>query len=300
MIVVTSPTGNIGKQLTQELLVRGNELRLIARDPSRLDPNVRRNVEVFQGSHGDRAVLNRALAGADALFWLVPPNPASPSAAEHYLAFANAAKDQIARHEVSHVVAVSSAGHGWPKPAGVLSSAFAMDSVLRQASTAYRALSMGFYMENLLGQIDAIANRGLFSLTGPADVPLPVIATDDIAQLAAELLSDLNWTGQEDIPVIGPDHLTPDQMAAVMAEELRRPVEYHRVSTEDYAARLRSVGVPERQVEEAIETAIAVEEGIYNADWARATPTRTDFRTWTRRALAPAASRVTKVADEAP
>jgi uncharacterized protein YbjT (DUF2867 family) len=52
------------------------------------------------------------------------------------------------------------------------------------------------------------------------------VATRDIASTAANLLTDLTWTGQENLPVFGPDRLTPDGMAEVISQELGRPVAY--------------------------------------------------------------------------
>ncbi|MEU8058685.1 NAD(P)H-binding protein [Microbispora bryophytorum] len=289
MIVVTTPTGQIGGRLVRRLLDQDEEVRVVVRDASRLDDTVRERVEITEGSHDDPAVLDKALPGAEALFWLVPPNPAAPSAEEHYLRFARAGADAVARHGVGHVVGVSSAGHGWPAPAGVLSAAFAMDAELGRSGAAYRALSMPFYMENLLGQLDAILGRGAFSLTCAGDLPLASIATRDIAGVAADLLTDLSWTGQENLPVFGPGRLTPDGMAEVIGRELGRPVAYRRVSLDDYASLLRSRGAGDQAVKDLTEAFAAQDHGIYDADWAIATPTPTDFRTWCREVLTPAA-----------
>ena len=48
---------------------------MIARDLSHLRSDVRERIEVVQGSHGDATIVNKAFAGADAVFWLVPPDP---------------------------------------------------------------------------------------------------------------------------------------------------------------------------------------------------------------------------------
>ncbi|WP_234544025.1 NAD(P)H-binding protein [Streptomyces shenzhenensis] len=288
MIVVTTPTGRIGSRLVRRLLDQGCALRLVARDASRLDQEVSEQVELVEGSHEDPAVLDKALPGADALFWLVPPNPAAPSTMEHYLSFARAGAAAVARHGVSHLVGVSSAGHGWTSPAGVLSAAFAMDVQLAASGAAYRALALPFYMENLLGQLDAIRRHGAFSLTCAGDQPLATIATCDIAQAAAGLLTDLSWAGQAELPLFGPDRLTPDGMAEVISEELETPVVYRRVTVDEYAATLRSRGAGDRMVRDLVETFAAQDGGIYDADWATATITATDFRTWCREVLKPA------------
>lgn len=289
MIVVTTPTGQIGSQLLRQLLDQDKEIRVIVRDASRLDRSVRERVETISGSHDDPAVLDKALPGAEALFWLVPPNPQAPSAEAHYLRFARAGAAAVARHEVGHVVGVSSAGHGWPAPAGLLSAAFAMDAELSKSGAAYRALSMPFYMENLLRQLDAIREQGAFYLTCAGSLPLASTATRDIAGVAADLLTDLSWTGQENLPVFSPDRLTPDGMAEVISQELGRPVTYRRMSIDDYASLLRSQGASDRTVEDMTEAFAAQDHGIYDPDWATAKPTPTDFRTWCREVLKPAA-----------
>jgi len=287
MIVITTPTGQIGGHLVALLLERDTQLRVIVRDASRLPADVRSRVEIVEGAHNDPAVLDRALPGADAMFWLVPPNPAAPSARAHYLDFARAGAAAVARHGTGHVVGVTSAGHGWAKPAGVLSAAFAMDVELAASGAAYRALSMPFYMDNLLGQIGALS-QGVLSLTCAADAPLATVATRDIAAAAADLLTDPSWRGQADVPLFGPDRLTPVQMAAVIAEELGTPVEYRRMAMVDFERMLRGHGSSDQAVRDLIEMFASQDEGIYDDDWPKAQLAPTDFRTWCREALAPA------------
>src|SRR5271154_2097245 len=74
MIVITTPTGQIGQQVLENLLDSGETIRVIARDPSRLSARARERVEVVQGSHGDSDVVNQAFEGADSVFWVVPPD----------------------------------------------------------------------------------------------------------------------------------------------------------------------------------------------------------------------------------
>lgn len=92
MIVVTAPTGTIGHQVLERLLDSGEPIRVIARDPSRLPSQTRERVEVAQGSHGDIDVVSRAFTGADAVFWLVPPDPRAKSVVE--LAIRSRHRDQ--------------------------------------------------------------------------------------------------------------------------------------------------------------------------------------------------------------
>ena len=75
MIVITTPTGDIGHKVLKQVVQGKESIRVVARDPMRIPHEIRQRVEVIQGSHGDMAAIESALAGADALFWLIPPEP---------------------------------------------------------------------------------------------------------------------------------------------------------------------------------------------------------------------------------
>ena len=53
MIVITTPTGQIGRQVLGHLLESGEQLRVIARDPSQLPAGIREDLDIVEGSHGD-------------------------------------------------------------------------------------------------------------------------------------------------------------------------------------------------------------------------------------------------------
>lgn len=73
MIVVTTPTGQIGSQVVQNLLAANQQVRVIVRDPAKLAAEVRSKVDAVQGSSDDESVLSKAFEGAESLFWVVPP-----------------------------------------------------------------------------------------------------------------------------------------------------------------------------------------------------------------------------------
>lgn len=124
MIVITTPTEQIGQQILARILDKGKPIRVIVREPSRLDPKIRDRVEVVQGSHDNIAVLTKAFAGADCVFWLVPPNPHTNSPTEHYLKFTRPACEAFVSQGVKRVVFVTSLGYGFGQNAGLLTAAF--------------------------------------------------------------------------------------------------------------------------------------------------------------------------------
>jgi len=200
MIVITTPTGNIGQQVLENILDSGKPIRVIARDCSRLPEETRKRVEVVQGSHGNINVVNQAFSGADAVFWVVPPQPQSESVEAAYVGFTRPACDAFRSQGVGRVVGVSALGRGLAvaRSAGLVTASLAMDDLIASTGVSYRALTMPSFMDNILRQIEPIKSRGMFFSPISGDRKLPTCATRDIAAVAAKLLLDPSWrrTGQ--------------------------------------------------------------------------------------------------------
>lgn len=227
MIVITTPTGDIGSQVLQRVVEGSEPVRVIARDPSRLLDVVRNRIEVVEGSHGNAATMQKALAGADSLFWLVPPEPLMKlkSIDEAYAAFTRPAADAIVACGVKRIVSISGIARGWER-AGLATANLKADDVLAGTGVALRTLVMPSFMDNLLRQAPLILEKGTFSLPARADLKTPIVATADIAEVAAKFLTDALWSGQEEVPVLGPEDISPKEMAEILSEVLGRLVRY--------------------------------------------------------------------------
>jgi uncharacterized protein YbjT (DUF2867 family) len=290
MIVITTPSGDIGRQVLDRVLDSGQAVRVITRDPSRLPARVRARTEVVPGSHGDAGPITKALEGADRLFWLVPPPPFGyPGGAEqYYLDFTRPACEAISGLGAG-VVGVSTLGHGYQGRAGVLSAALAMDALIEGTGAAYRALALPFFMENLLRQAEAIKEQGVFSMANAADRPLPAVATRDVAAVAAALLLDASWSGQARVRLAGPDNLTPSGMAEVISGILGGTVRYRQVPVADVQARLLQRGASEAMAQDMADMVEAQNSGIYEAEPRDPdSATATSFRQWCQDTLKPA------------
>jgi uncharacterized protein YbjT (DUF2867 family) len=243
MIVVTTPTGNIGHQVLEGLLERGAPVRAIARDPSRLDPGLRDRIEVVAGSHGDAATVDEAFAGADAVFWLVPPDPQMAEVTTYYAEFSRPACAAFDRRGVRRVVGISALGRGFDGPTGLAGGSLAMDDVIAATGVAYRALTMPSFMDNLLRQVDAIRAQGAFFAPLDGERRRPTCATQDIAAVAVEQLLDETWTGQAEVPVLGPEDLSQQDMASIVSEVLDRPIRFQPVPVEAFRSQLLEHGM---------------------------------------------------------
>lgn len=295
MIVITSPTGHIGSRLLDLLLnenpTRTEELRVIVRDPGKLSEAVRARVDVVTGSHGDADVVDRAFAGADAVFWLVPPNPQAPSLDAVFADFTRAAAKAFTTNGVGHVVAVSAVGRGTPVEgrAGQVTASLVMDDLIAGTGVAYRALANPSFMDNLLRQVISIRDDGVFTDIVAADRKAPLVATRDIAAAAAGLLLDRSWTGTGEVPVLGPEDLSPNDMARIMTDVLGRPVRYQRQSIEEFRAALTRYGIGDAHAQGLVDMMCAKDNGLDSGvPRTPQTSSPTTFHEWCNEVLKPA------------
>jgi uncharacterized protein YbjT (DUF2867 family) len=291
MIVITTPSGLIGHQVLDNLLDSGEALRVIARDPSALTADIRERVDVVEGSHGDPAIVREAFAGADAVFWLTPPDPQAASVEAAYVDFTRPAAETFKRQGVKRVVGVSALGRGtpWAGRAGFVTGSLAMDDLIASSGVAYRALTNPSFMDNIARQAAAIAVQGLFFSPIDGDRKLPSVATRDIAAAASRLLLDESWRGVDEVPLLGPEDLSFNDMAEIISEVLGKEVRFKQTTFEAYRERFVGFGMSDAMAQGMTDMAWAKNEGLDNG--VQRTPensTPTSFREWCDRVLKPA------------
>jgi len=290
MIVITTPTGAIGHQVLEQVLRSEKPIRVIARDPSRLPPHIRERIDVVHGSHGEAAVVNKAFAGADAVFWLVPPDPRASTVDAAYVDFTRPACAAFKTHGVKRVVGISALGRGTPAAAhaGLVTASLKMDDLIASTGVHYRAVTNPSFMDNLLRQVESIKTRGIFSLPISGDLKQPSACTRDIAATAARWLLDQTWSGPGSVPVLGPEDLSYNDMASILSEVLGKPVRFQQIPGDAFKARLLQRGMSEAMAQANLDLWVAYGQGLDTAE--PRTPqstTPTSFRQWSEEVLKP-------------
>ena len=288
MIVVTAPTSNIGRQVLAHLLARQAQVRVVARDPMKLSDETRQAVEVIEGSHSEANVVSKAFRGADTVFWLVPADPQAANAYAAYVDFSRPGCQAMEAEGVKRVVAVSSIGRGWPKEAGNVTGTLAMDDAIAATGVSFRGLACATFMDNLARQSESLKTKGVFFGVTPGNLKAPTCATRDIAQVAAELLVDSSWSGVEEVPILGPEDLSPNDMAAILTDVLGKPVSYQEMAMEDFKGMLTG-RMSEGMAQAMVNMMVAKNEGsdrLVTRSTAPSTPTT--IKMWCETVLKPA------------
>jgi uncharacterized protein YbjT (DUF2867 family) len=189
------------------------------------------------------------------------------------------------------VVDVSALGRGTPyaDKAGLVTASLAMDDLIASTGVHLRSLALPSFMDNVLRQVDSIADDGVYREPLAADHKEPTCATADIAAAASRLLLDDTWTGRGSVAVLGPEDLSGNDKVAIMSEVLGRPVRFEHTPPDAFLAGLRASGASEAMVQAFYDMTMAKSQGLDNAE--PRTPessSPTSFRQWCAEVLKPA------------
>ena len=237
-IAITTPTGKNGRALTKRLLDVANEnqleIVLLARDSEKVREFSDRGARVEKGSLDDAVFVARVTAGVDALFWLTPQNfEPGEEVRAGYNRYGRIAAEAVKQNGISHVVHLSGFDTEKDGEGGQIVDGLAdVEGLLNDAATNITHVRAAFYSENYLGQLDPIKSQGSVYMPVKGATSVAMVATQDIAEVAARELLALDWSGRRVVSAMGPKDLTFDEAAAALSEGIGRQVTHVTVTPE--------------------------------------------------------------------
>ncbi|CAL8478451.1 NmrA family NAD(P)-binding protein [Caballeronia sp. S22] len=223
MYVITGITGQVGGALANALLNAGKPVRAVVRDGKKGAEWAARGCEIALATMTDADALAHAFEGAEAVFILPPPEfdpaPGFPEAREVIDTIVAA----VARSKPRRIVCLSTIG-AQATQTNLLTQRSLLEEALRKQAIPVTFLRPGWFMENCAWDVDSARNEGIVrSFLQPLDRAIPMIATDDIGELAAKLMQE-RWPGVRIVELEGPRRTSPDDIAAAFAQVLGKPV----------------------------------------------------------------------------
>ena len=283
-VVVTTPTGNVGRRVTRLLLQAGTRPTVLLRDAARLDEATRELVDAVEVDQRDADAVLRATEGADALYWVNPPTEDEDPIAAHARMGAAAAR-AVQEHGIERTVFQSSVGAELRSGAGEIDGLAATELELDRTGASVTHLRCGFFFTNLLLDPEAL-EQGVLRVTRPIDAPMPWVDPRDVGDIAAARLLSSEWSGRQVQAVHGPHDLSYSEAAAIVTEATGRPLRAEQVPDDDVRTAMRSAGLREKQVEAMLGMSTGLREGFVPED-ARTivTTTPTTLRAWAQEHL---------------
>jgi NAD(P)H dehydrogenase (quinone) len=242
MFAITGITGKVGGEVARNLLAGNQPVRAVVRDLRKGEPWAQLGCDLVRADINDAEALTAAFKEAESVFVLVPPN-FDPSPDFHEaLATAATLKSAIEAARPGRVVYLSTIGAQATR-SNLLTQHTIIEQVLGELSMPITFLRPGWFMENCSWDIASATNDGVISsFLQPIDKPVPMVATADVARVAAELLQE-TWSGRRVVELEGLHRVTPHEIATTFADLLGRPVRIEPVPRETWESLFKSQGM---------------------------------------------------------
>jgi uncharacterized protein YbjT (DUF2867 family) len=221
-VLVTGATGYIGGRLIPELLARGHEVRCAARTPSKLDDRAWRDqVEVAEFDVFDRPSLDEAVAGCDAVYFLIHSMDGEDAFAERDRTAAGNVRDACAAAGVGRIVYLGGLGAEDDDLSEHLRSRHEVGKVLADGPVPVTELRAAIIIGSGSASFEMLRNLVdvLPVMTTPKWVGTRVqpIGVRDVVHYLAEVL-EVEATAGQVIGIGGPDVMTYQELMQVYAE----------------------------------------------------------------------------------
>jgi len=281
--VVFGATGHVGGGVAERLLDAKKRVRVVARSPDRLKALAARGAEVATGSIDDPAFARKAVEGAGAAFVLVPPYLGAGIRAWQDRTAA-VLGDALEAAKVPFAVTLSSVGAHVAEGNGPIAGLHVLERRLdRIPGLSVVHLRPGYFFENNLAVVGLVKAMGSNGGAMRGDLPMPHIATRDIAEVAARRLLALDMKGRSVLELHGERDLTMAQVTAAIGKAIGKPdLAYVQFPYADARKGLVQAGLPDEMAALYMEMSKGFNEGHVKTTQPRspASTTPTSIERW--------------------
>jgi uncharacterized protein YbjT (DUF2867 family) len=183
-----------------------------------------RGAEPFVASLDDAAEMTRAFQGAGATYLMIPPSYGEPDFRGYQNQVGQALAEAVSAARVSHVVNLSSVGAHLTERVGPINGLHDQEQRLnRLAGMHILHLRPASFMENVLFNINLIKQVGINGTPLRPDLAIPMIATPDIAAVAARRLLALDFSGKSTQELLGPREISMAEATRIIGKAIGKP-----------------------------------------------------------------------------
>jgi uncharacterized protein YbjT (DUF2867 family) len=263
MYLILGASGNTGSIIANFLLLKGEKVRVVGRDVGRLQHFARKGAEAFMADMSDAAALTKAFSGARAAYLMIPPITSREDQERESDAIAKAVRDSGLRYAVH----LSSYGAHVPEGTGPVAGLHSSEQKLNAIGDLnVLHLRAAYFMENNLAAVDMIHGMGLFGHALLPDLKLPMIATPDVGDYAAQRLLDLDFSGKQTRELLGERDLSMAEATAIIARGIGKPdLRYEQFPYDQVRQALTQMGFSSKKAAVYIEMFEAINTGLLSA-----------------------------------
>lgn len=211
MYLVTGATGNVGSEVVEQLLTRGEHVRVFTRNAGKVTRWGNR-VEVVVGDFENPATFARALADVNAAFLMT-----QTSDVQQFQQLIDAAESEGR----PKIIFLSTLAVSMPESLiGKIHKE--KEDAIRESGLEGTFIRPGGFMSNAYRWIGSIKNEGVV-YNGMGAGKFAPIAPQDIAAVAVKALTASNGSG-EVFELTGGEYVTVPEQVNLLADILRKPI----------------------------------------------------------------------------
>lgn len=237
MIAITGATGQLGHLVLQNLLktTAASQIVAIVRNPAKAEALSQQGIVVRQADYTDEAAFTAALQGVDKLL-LISSSEVGQRTPQHRNVI-HAAKAAGVKF-----IAYTSLLHADKSPLGLHVEHVETEKMLADSGIPYALLRNGWYTENYLASAPPALEHGVF-IGAAGDGKIASATRADYAEAAARVIAEEGHAGKV-YELAGDEAWTLSELAAALSKQSGKNVVYQNLSEADFAAALKSVGLP--------------------------------------------------------
>jgi uncharacterized protein YbjT (DUF2867 family) len=248
MFVINGATGNTGSVVAKTLLAAGKQVRAVVRDEKKAAELKALGAELFVADLTDEAALERAVTGAEGVYFLSPPDTSAKDFVTERKALTEKQIAVLGRAKVPHVALLSSIGAQHPDGTGPIRTLHNVEQQLRRAGIPSTFVRAAYFVENWGAVAHPVKADGVLPSFLALDVAVPMVSTPDIGKTAARALLE-GPRGVRIIELSGPADVTPNDIAAAAAKALGKPVKAVQAPLAAVVPTFTSFGISENVAE---------------------------------------------------
>jgi uncharacterized protein YbjT (DUF2867 family) len=272
--VVTGSLGNISKPLAEKLVAAGHQVTVVSSKADKVAQIESMGAKAAIGSVDDVAFLTKTFTGADAVYTMVPPNFGAGDWKKYIARIGKNYAVAIHGSGVKNVVNLSSIGAHMAAGCGPVSGLYFVEKALNGLEGVnVRHLRPGFFYTNLLANIGMIKHMGIIGGNYGENAAMVMVHPEDIAEVAAEEIQGLSFTGKSVRYIVSEEILTP-KIAETLGKAIgKTELPWVNFSDEDTMGGMLQAGVPEEIAKNYTEMGSAMRSGEMVSDYNKNRPT---------------------------
>lgn len=265
-IVILGATGTVGSKISENLLNEGHQVTVIARHPKKLEKFRPMGAEIIAGDVNDVEVLTNAFRNADSAFLILPDNPFAENTRAYQRQVTGNLIKAIENSGIKYIVNMSSVGSHMHEGNGMMAGTGEQEVRLNQLNGVnVLHIRSAYFMENFLRTIGVVKKMGFNGTVADGDHPIPMVATKDVAAIAAKHLANLDFEGKSVHAVMGPRNYTYSELTNIIGKTIGIPdLRYVQLPVEQARQAFLSNGFSEDFVTNLIEMGTAIKTGFMN------------------------------------